>query len=69
MGRDRAVLRWGAHTSLLRLELDRIEREIARLDPAAEVTRYKPLARLEDDRAHVLSRLRALGPSPLAKMG
>jgi hypothetical protein len=69
VGHDRAVLRWDVHASLLRLELDQIERELARLDRAAAADTDARRARLENARRRVLSCVRALGPSPLAKMG
>ncbi len=69
MGRERAVLRWDARTAQLRLELDRIDRELARTDSASSSAASERRARLEHERASALSRLRALGPSPHAKMG
>jgi hypothetical protein len=71
MGRERDVLRWDLQTSLLRDAIGRADDELRGIErlPA-------PSAR-ERDRAHRLAqqlddlqqRLRALGPSPRAKMG
>jgi hypothetical protein len=69
MGRDRGAVRWDVRQSLIHAELERIERDLARLNVPggpADVARQTELAR---ERERVLSRLRALGPSPRAKMG
>ncbi|MBF6589741.1 MAG: hypothetical protein IVW57_04325 [Ktedonobacterales bacterium] len=70
MGRERAVLRWDIHGTLLRERLERIEATLA-APPAVPATSQERAERerLARERQDVLSRLRALGPSPRAKMG
>ncbi|HKS70732.1 MAG TPA: hypothetical protein VJQ45_09940 [Ktedonobacterales bacterium] len=71
MGREREILRWEAHDTLLGDAIARAEDELAALP--AEDTR----SGRERDRAHALAeqiddlrrRRRELGPSPKAKMG
>ena len=72
MGRERGVLGWDIHRYLLTEEIDRIQEEQARLfrgapdDAASNRQRRDQLAaRL----AELKRQLRALGPSPRARMG
>ncbi|MFI5274247.1 MAG: hypothetical protein ACHQ4H_14530 [Ktedonobacterales bacterium] len=70
MGRERGILRWEIHETLLRDALARAEGELAALgrDPAGP--RDEERARtLTGERAALQRRLQALGPSPKAKMG
>lgn len=71
MGREREILRWEAHHTLLSDAIARAEAELAAL--LAEEARTER----DRERAHALAeqlddlrrRRRALGPSPKAKMG
>jgi hypothetical protein len=72
MGRERGVLGWDIHRYLLTEEIDRIQEEQTRLfrgapdDAASNRQRRDHLAaRL----AELKRQLRALGPSPRARMG
>ena len=72
MGRERGVLGWDIHRYLLTDEIDRIQEEQARLlrgaagDVASNRQRRDQLAvRL----AELNRQLRAIGPSPRARMG
>ena len=67
MGRERAILRWDIHASQLQQRVARVEEQLAALgEPAGPRDRAARLAaELEDLRGQ----LRALGPSPRAKMG
>jgi hypothetical protein len=69
MGRDRGVLRWDVRDWLLRAERARLERELARAENTPDRDAAVRRARLEEERAALLTRARALGPSPRAKMG
>jgi uncharacterized protein involved in exopolysaccharide biosynthesis len=72
MGRERGVLGWDIHRYLLTDEIDRIQEEQTRLlrgaagDVASNRQREDQLAvRL----AELKRQLRAIGPSPRARMG
>jgi uncharacterized protein involved in exopolysaccharide biosynthesis len=72
MGRERGVLGWDIHRYLLTDEIDRIQEEQARLlrgaagDVASNRQRGDQLAmRL----AELKRQLKAIGPSPRARMG
>lgn len=69
MGRERAVLRWDIRASLLRGQIERAERALAELGPAAGQRDRDKRARMERELATLRDRLNALGPSPRAKMG
>lgn len=69
MGRERAVMRWDAHAAMLSRERARIEAELARVDEPTPHEQPNRAERLLRARNEVLSRQRALGPSPRAKMG
>jgi hypothetical protein len=69
MGRERAVTRWDTHAALLERERARIEGELAALGEPTTPERRNRAERLLRARDEVLSRQRALGPSPRAKMG
>jgi hypothetical protein len=71
MGRERDVLRWDIHASLLRDAIALAADELAGLERVPSPTprerdRARHLASQLDD---LERRLRALGPSPRAKMG
>ena len=69
MGRERDVMRWDTHESLLRARLAAAERERAACaDPASERDRQR-LRELEREVIEVRRLLDRLGPSPRAKMG
>jgi hypothetical protein len=65
MGRERNVLRWDIHASLLRERLERVERALGAA-PAPAGDRAAQLAR---EAAALQRQLQQLGPSPRAKMG
>ncbi|HEY7347247.1 MAG TPA: hypothetical protein VH599_02925 [Ktedonobacterales bacterium] len=64
MGRERAIIRWDVHRRLLLEELRRLEqaRSPAEGKKDAEEAANERLAELR-------ARLKAMGPSPKAKMG
>ena len=71
MGRERDVLRWDLQMSLLRDAIGRADDELRGIEhlpapTARERDRARQLAQQLDD---LRQRLRALGPSPRAKMG
>jgi hypothetical protein len=65
MGRERNVLRWDIHASLLRERLAQVERALG-ASPAPGGERAAQLAR---EGAALRQKLQRLGPSPRAKMG
>ena len=69
MGRERDVLRWDIHATLLRERIAHLEAAIAPLrgDPSVEAS--DQVARMEQELAGMRHRLAALGPAPRAKMG
>lgn len=71
MGRERDVLRWDIHASLLRETIARVADELAGLERVPSPTpREREHARhLGNQLDDLERRLRALGPSPRAKMG
>jgi len=69
MGRERAVLRWDIHTSLLQQRITRMEQQLAALDQPTGPRERERAARLAADLEDLRHRLQALGPSPRAKMG
>lgn len=68
MGRERGVLRWDIRATLLADQLAEVERELGNTPEAAPKAQERR-ERLEQERLELLSALRALGPSPRAKMG
>lgn len=71
MGRERAVLRWDVHASLLDERIARAEQALASLEAPAPTN---PLARervahLKAELAELQRQRAALGPTPRAKMG
>ena len=72
MGREREVLAWDIHRYLLTEEIDRIQQEQARLfrevsgEAAGNRQRRDQLAA---KLAELKRQLKALGPSPRARMG
>jgi hypothetical protein len=71
MGREREIVRWEVHESLLTDAIARAEAELAALPPEAargERERARALA-LHDQLAELRRRRHDLGPSPRAKMG
>lgn len=69
-GRERNILRWELHTTLLREQIARLDERLARLGTAngsspAAAQREEMLAQ----RAELARRLDAMGPDPRAKMG
>jgi hypothetical protein len=62
--RERNTIRWDARRTLLQGEIERLQAELdqVRLDPARRDTLHR---QLEDAQR----RMRAIGPSPRAKMG
>jgi hypothetical protein len=69
MGRERDILRWDIHATLLRERIAHLEATIAPLRDAASVEASNQAGRLEHELADLRHRLATLGPSPRAKMG
>ncbi|MGZ3599924.1 MAG: hypothetical protein ACXVCO_14230 [Ktedonobacterales bacterium] len=73
MGRERDILRWDIHTSLLRERIARVEEAIADMlidgEAALSQRDRERVGRLNRELADLRHRLSALGPSPRAKMG
>ncbi len=69
MGRERGILRWDAHAAILRLRLERSERQLAALGEPAGGRDRERLTRLTHEVEQLRTQLRAIGPSPRAKMG
>ena len=69
IGRERDVLRWDAHASLLRARLTAAERERAALEDSTSGRDQQRLRALEREVIEVRRLLDRLGPSPRAKMG
>ncbi len=68
-GRERNILRWDLRAALLRPRLERVEAELAALGvPDGPKTRARQ-ERLVAERIELMRKLRALGPTPTAKMG
>ncbi|HLZ25176.1 MAG TPA: hypothetical protein VKQ30_23895 [Ktedonobacterales bacterium] len=65
MGRERAVLRWDIHASLLQERIARTEQALSSLGAPANQRTRERAAELADLRRQ----LAALGPTPRAKMG
>jgi hypothetical protein len=69
MGRERGILRWELHHSLLAQRLARIEETLAGMaEPKGQRERER-LEQLTREREDLQRKLQALGPSPSAKMG
>lgn len=73
MGRERAVLRWDVHASLLEERIARAEQALSSLGTPANAnanhrTRERA-AQLKAELATLRQQVAALGPSPRAKMG
>ena len=69
MGRERAVLRWDIHATLLQERIARVEQALASLEsPPGPRTRERA-AQLTAELADLRRQLAALGPTPRAKMG
>jgi hypothetical protein len=68
MGRERTVLRWDIHASLIRDRIASVEASLASLREAP-VPNAEQRAQLEAELTALRKRLAALGPSPRAKMG
>lgn len=69
MGRERAVLCWDAHASLLQERIARTEQELASLGAPDDAHHHERAEHLTGELAELRRRLAALGPSPRAKMG
>lgn len=69
MGRERDILRWDIHATLLRERIAQLEAAIAPLPIADSMEAGDQFARREHELADLRHRLAALGPSPRAKMG
>jgi hypothetical protein len=69
MGRERGILRWDAHSALLTQRLERAEHQLAALGVPAGGRDRERVARLTQEIEQLRGQLRALGPSPRAKMG
>lgn len=69
MGRERAITRWEVHASLLEGRIAKLELQLASLNPAAGPRERERAQRLSNELDELRRQLRALGPSPRAKMG
>ncbi len=72
MGREREVLCWDIHFSLLHEQIERMEAEVSHLRRGStiETASYRQRAEQLTTRLAELHRqLRSLGPSPRARMG
>ena len=69
MGRERAVLRWDVHASLLQERIARAEQALAALGAPGNPRNRERAAQLTAELAELRRQLAALGPSPRAKMG
>jgi hypothetical protein len=68
-GRERNIVRWDLQATLVSARLQRVEGELAALgEPDRPKTRARR-ERLLAERVELMGKLRALGPSPRAKMG
>jgi hypothetical protein len=68
-GRERNILRWDLRTRLVSARLERVEADLAALgEPDGPKTRARQ-ERLLAERIDLMGKLRALGPSPTARMG
>lgn len=69
MGRERAVMRWDVHASLIEDRIAKLEQQLAPLNAAAGPRERERAHRLNDELVDLHRQLRAIGPSPRAKMG
>lgn len=69
MGRERAVLRWDIHDSLLQERIARAEQALVSLGNPANPRTRERAAHLTAELANLQRQRDALGPSPRAKMG
>jgi hypothetical protein len=69
MGRERDVLRWDIHASLLRGRIAGLEASLASAGAREPAHADERIARLERELDAMRRQLAALGPSPRAKMG
>jgi hypothetical protein len=68
MGRERTVLGWDIHAAALKLQIEQVESELAGT-PAEPANARGRAAWLTARLAELQHQIRALGPSPRAKMG
>jgi hypothetical protein len=68
MGRERTVLGWDIHAAALKLQIEQVESELAG-SPAELSNARGRAAWLTARLAELQHQLRALGPSPRARMG
>jgi hypothetical protein len=72
MGREREVLSWDIHFSLLHGQIERVEAELSHLrwGSSTESASYRQQTeQLTSKLAELHRQLRSLGPSPRARMG
>ena len=72
MGREREVLSWDIHFSLLHEQIERVEAELSHLrrGSSIESASYRQQSeQLTTKLAELQRQLRSLGPSPRARMG
>ena len=73
MGRERDILRWDIHTSLLHERIARTEEAIVAIQAEGEVVLSQRdrerVGRLNHELSDLRWRVQSLGPSPRAKMG
>lgn len=69
MGRERAVLRWDIHASLLEERIGRAEQLLTSLGAPVNQKGRERAAQLTTELRELRRQLAALGPTPRAKMG
>ena len=69
MGRERDILRWDVHSTLITQRLEAAQRQLAALGAPVGGRDRDRVARLSQEVEQLRAQLRALGPSPRAKMG
>jgi hypothetical protein len=69
MGRERGILRWELHHSLLTQRLARVEETLEGMAEPKGARERERLEQLTREREDLQRKLQALGPSPSAKMG
>jgi hypothetical protein len=72
MGRERAVLCWDIHTSLLNLQIEQVRAELAEVEkghPGESASNRQRVARLSARLDALHREVISLGPSPRARMG
>ncbi len=69
MGRERDILRWDIHSSLIRDRIAAVESTLASLQQVSAGSNQERASSLRAELVGLRQRLAALGPSPRARMG